>query len=197
MSPHQIKEQIRRAMAGVRSGFLGVIGTIKRTSPVQRATVDGLANEGIPGVELWQHFGFTSVPPVATQAIVLPLGGKTSASVIVATENAAFRLVLNDAGEAAIYNQDGDYIWLQRNGHIKVKASINVLIDCPTVNATGNMAVAGNISAGGNVTAIGTITDKLGSGGKAMDEMRTTYNGHDHNESNTPGGHTATPNQTM
>lgn len=197
MSPDQIKRAIRIAMAGVRSAFLGVVGNVKRTSPVQRATVDGLAGEAIPGVEIWQHFGFTSTPPAGTQAIVLPLGGRTSASVIVATEAAAVRLVLNQAGEVAIYNQDGDYVWLKRNGHIKVKSALEVTIDAPTTNMTGNLAVAGNVSAGGNVTAIGTITDKLGAGGKAMDQMRTTFNSHDHNESNTPGGHTATPNQTM
>lgn len=197
MSPEQIKQAIRRAMVGVRSAFLGVVGNVKRTSPVQRATVDGLAGEAIPGVEIWQHFGFTSTPPAGTQAIVLPLGGRTSASVIVATEAAAVRLVLNQAGEVAIYNQDGDYVWLKRNGHIKVKSALEVTIDAPTTNMTGNLAVAGNVSAGGNVTAIGTITDKLGAGGKSMDQMRTTFNSHDHNESNTPGGHTATPNQTM
>lgn len=197
MSPDQVKRAIRIAMAGVRSAFLGVVGNVKRTSPIQRATVDGLASEAIPGVELWQHFGFTSTPPAGTQAIVLPLGGRTSASVIVATEAAAVRLVLNQAGEVAIYNQDGDYVWLKRNGHIKVKSALEVTIDAPTTNVTGNLAVAGNVSAGGNVTAIGTITDKLGAGGKAMDQMRATFNGHDHNESNTTGGHTATPNQAM
>jgi len=189
MSPRQLQEAIRRAMAGVRAGFLGVLGNVKRTSPVQTATVDGLAGEAIPGVELWQQFGFTSAPPQGTHAIVLPLGGRTSASVIVATEHTAFRLVLNQAGEAAIYNQDGDYVWLKRNGHIKVKAALNVTIDAPTINATGNLAVAGNISAGANITAVGSITDKLGSGGSSMDAIRTVFNGHNHASGPAPNQH--------
>lgn len=180
MSPSQIREQIARAMAGMRAAFRGVLGQLKPSTPIQTASVDGLAGEALPGVEVWQHFGFTSTPPDGTHVIVVPLGGRSSASVIVATEHAAYRLQLTELGEAAIYNQDGDHVWIKRGGRIEVKASVEVSIDSPLTTMTGDLAV------GGNIAAVGTITDKLGAGGKSMDQMRDTYNGHTHGSSPTP-----------
>lgn len=180
MSPSQIREQIARAMAGMRAAFRGVLGQLKPSTPIQTASVDGLAGEALPGVEVWQHFGFTSTPPDGTHVIVVPLGGRSSASVIVATEHAAYRLQLTELGEAAIYNQDGDHVWIKRGGHIELKASVAVTIDAPQTTTTGNLTVRGNVA------ALGTIKDKFASGGVSMDQMRDTYNGHTHGSSPTP-----------
>jgi phage baseplate assembly protein V len=191
VSPAAIKAAIQRAMAGVRWPFIGVLGTLRLSAPVQRAPLDGLAGEALSPVELWQQFGLVTAPPAGTQAIVVPLGGRSSASVIVATENAAYRLQLNAEGEVALYNQDGDYVWLLRGGHVRIKASTHLQIDAPATTINGNLAVMGNFTASGN------ITDSFGAGGLSMAGMRTVHNGHVHPESNVNGGSTGTTPQVM
>jgi len=163
MSPRQIKDLMARMQQGVRSAFRGVLGQIDTSKPIQLANIDGLAGEAIGGLELFQQFGCTSAPPAGSTVIVLPLGGRTSASVILATEHGAYRLHVA-AGEVAL----------------SVKASVQVEIDAPMVRTTHDLAV------GGNLTAVGTITDKASSGGKSMDQMRNAYNGHTHGSSPTP-----------
>jgi phage baseplate assembly protein V len=180
VSPTQLRSIMARAMAGVRQAFRGVLGQSKVDTPIQLANIDGLAGEAVSGLEIFQQFGCTSTLPAGTTVIALPLGGRTSASVIVATEHAAYRLKLNEAGEVAIYNQDGDHVWIKRNGQIQIKASVHVEIDCPLVSTTQDMVV------GGNLAAVGSITDLLGAGGKSMEQMRGTYNGHRHGTSPTP-----------
>jgi phage baseplate assembly protein V len=189
MSPRQIKEMLARAQQGVRSAFRGVLGQLSTNQPIQLASIDGLAGEAIGGLELFQQFGCTSAPPEGSTVIVLPLGGRTSASVILATEHGAYRLRVA-AGEVALYNQDGDHVWLKRNGRISVKASAQVEIDAPMVRITHDLAV------GGNLTAVGSITDKADSGGESMEQMRGVFNDHDHDEHNTSGP-TGRPNQSM
>lgn len=190
MSPAAIKAQVARALSLLRSPFRAVIGKLAMAKPVQLANVDGLAGEPVPSLELMQHFGFTSTPPDGTTAIVVPLGGRTSASVIVATEHSAHRLVLNERGEAALYAQDGSWVHLKREGQVHIKAGVRVLIESPLTETTGNLLV------GGNVAAVGNITDLVESGGAAMSAMRETFNDHDHDENNNSGP-TDPPNQQM
>jgi phage baseplate assembly protein V len=186
MSPQQIANQIRRALGNVRSAFRAVLGQLDSGKPVQLANIDGLAGEPLPGIEVFQQFGITSTMPPGTTVIALPLGGRTSASVIVASEHAAYRLKLTAAGEVAIYNQDGDHVWIKRNGQIVIKASVQVAIDAPLVTALHDLAVGGNVTVGGNLTAAGAITDMAAAGGQSMQGMRDTYNGHHHGTSPTP-----------
>jgi phage gp45-like len=186
MSPTQIKQMLARAQAATRAAFRGVLGQLDVSKPVQLANIDGLAGEAIEGLELLQQFGFTSAPPAGTTVIALPLGGRTSASVIVATEHGAYRLKLTAAGEAALYNQDGDHVWLKRNGHVHIKASMQVEIETPNVLMHQNLAVGGSITAGGAIAANGSITDQADSGGVTMEAMRAAYNGHTHGSSPTP-----------
>lgn len=188
MSPAAIKAAIQRAMAGMRWPFVGVLGALRLTTPVQRAPLDGLAGEALSPVELWQQFGFKSAPPAGTQAIVIPLGGRSSASVIVATEAAAYSLQLNEEGEVAIYNQDGDFVWLKRGGHIHVQASTHLQIDAPAATFSGNVHV------GGDLTGVGNITDQIEAGGISMAAMRDIHNAHVHP---IPGGLTGPTPQVM
>ncbi|MBU0915801.1 MAG: phage baseplate assembly protein [Gammaproteobacteria bacterium] len=190
MSPAAIKAQVARALSLLRAPFRAVIGKLAMAKPVQLANVDGLAGEPVPGLELMQHFGFTSTPPDGTTAIVVPLGGRTSASVIVATEHSAHRLVLNERGEAALYTQDGSWVHLKREGQVHIKAGVRVLIESPLTETTGSLLV------GGNVAAVGSITDQVDGDGTSMQAMRDVFNDHVHEENNNSGP-TDQPTQQM
>ncbi len=52
---------------------------------IQKVQASGLADETLQDVELMQQFGFTSVPPANTQAVILPIGGQTTPGIVIAT----------------------------------------------------------------------------------------------------------------
>lgn len=122
----QTKEVAKNVQDSVRAAFRGVLNLVKSGGDIQQVQVSGLADETIQDLELMQHFGFTSVPPAGTQAVVIPLGGKTTHGIIVATENGLFRVKNLKNGEVAIYDSSGSTIIL-KNGRV-------IDIECDTFN---------------------------------------------------------------
>lgn len=153
----QIRREISRAQAGMRAALRAVLqGGVTQTR-VQRLNAEGLAGEPLQDVELLQQFGFTSAPPDGTQLILIPLGGRTSAAVVVATEHGTYRFKVDAQGEVALYNQWGDVIHLKQDRSIRVVAGLKVRMESPLVEFTGNVTVAGTLGVTGAVTAGGTI----------------------------------------
>lgn len=172
-----IRREIRRAQASVRGAFRAVLTGCITNTRVQRLNAEGLAGELLQDVELLQHFGLSSAPPEGTQLIVIPLGGRTSAAVVVATEHGTYRFKLDHQGEAALYNQWGDVIHLKKDRSIRVVAGLKVRLETPLAEFTGDVAVAGTLTA---------TTDVVG-GGKSL-------KGHTHPGIQPGGGSTGTPN---
>lgn len=170
MSVDVIRREIGRAAAGARHAFRGLLGSLDKTKRVQLANLEGTAGEALAAMELFQQFGFSSALPSGTQVIVLPLGGKTSAAVIVASENTAFRFQLGTDGETVIYNQWGDRVHLKAGGVMDVVATSRVNVTAPLVTMSGSLQVVGDITAGGDV--------KDQNGAKSMSGMRAVFNGH-------------------
>lgn len=164
-----IDTRIRRHMAGIRQAFRGVITLVKAASNVQLVQFDGVSDEQGQDAELFQHYGFTSNPPGGTMAIVLPIGGKTSHGVIIATEHGSYRLKGLKPGEVALYTDEGDSIVLKR-GHLidvttetlrfntkvmEVNASEKVDFNAPDVNHSATVTVAGQTNSNGGLSAKG------------------------------------------
>ncbi|MDO9986251.1 phage baseplate assembly protein V [Glaesserella parasuis] len=120
----QAKQRINNAQNSVRSAFRGVLNLVKSTPQIQLSQVSGLADETLQDVELMQHFGLTSVPPAGTQAVVIPLGGKTTHGIIIATENGSFRVKGLKNGETAIYDASGSTIILKNGRLIEVDCDV-------------------------------------------------------------------------
>ncbi|MBI4804465.1 MAG: phage baseplate assembly protein [Desulfovibrio sp.] len=118
---NRIDARIARAFARVRLAFRAVMTALDTKPGVQLLQADGLRGEKLQASELFQHFGFTSAPPAGTQCIVLPLGGKTAHSVIVATEAGAYRVDGLKSGEVAVYNQSGAKIVLKEGKIIEIE----------------------------------------------------------------------------
>lgn len=144
----RIREQGKKAATAVRQAFRGRLSGITPETPVQFLQVQGLAGETLQGAELFQHFGLTSSPPDGTQCIVLPLNGKTVHSVIVATENGAFRIAVSQ-GETCLYNQWGAKITLKREkivevdcDHFVVKAKESIHMETKTKKETASQSAA-------------------------------------------------------
>jgi len=137
-----VRREVQRAASGARQAFRALRSGLQRGLPVQLVDGDGLAAEQLKALELFQQFGFTSAPPAGTQLIVVPLGGRTSAAVVVATEHGVYRFQLGADGEAAVYNQWGDLVHLRQDRTIHVVAQAKVLIETETleINATTERA---------------------------------------------------------
>lgn len=149
----EIDKRINRALGRIRQAFRGVINTVNTAPGVSLLQVSGMAGETAQDNELFQDYGYTSVCPAGTQAIVLPIGGKTSQGVIIATEHAAYRVKGLKSGEVAIYTAEGDSIIL-KNGHLievstqtlKINATTKVEMNTPLLQVNDGDIKADDIS---------------------------------------------------
>lgn len=151
-----MQRQIARGMGQVRQTFLGVVA--RGGSKLLQLT--GFAGEVLDETELVQQVGFSSYIPDGCRVVVVPLQGKTSRAIVIATDGAPI-VIRVDEGETCIYDQFGHAIWLMEDGaHVK---GGDLFVD------DGNLHVPN-----------GEVIDKKGS----MQEMRDIYNVH--NNGNTP-----------
>ncbi len=188
----EVQKQIDRALSGVRQAYRAVISLCASDTPVQLAQVDGLAGETTPDLELFQHYGFTSNPPAGAMAVVVPLGGKTSHGVIVATEHSSYRITGLQRGEIAVYTDEGDSIVFRRGRIIdittetlNINASTAVNIDTPIVNMTKKLNVQEQITGQGGMAVSGgdgvlvdgsmRVTQDVEAGGKSLVHHKHPY----------------------
>ena len=148
-----VQRQIARGMGQVRQTFLGVVA--RGGSKMLQLT--GLADEVLDETELVQQVGFSSYIPEGCRVVIIPLQGKTSRSIVIATDGAPIVIHVLE-GETCIYDQFGHSVWLKEDG----------------THITGDLFVDGKVQ------ATGDVIDKKGS----MQEMRDTYNSH--TNGNTP-----------
>lgn len=162
-----IQHQIQRAMGQIRLAFRGVLGAVNSNKGVQTTAAKGLAGEDLRDMEVFQHYGFTSRPHAGTEAVIIPLGGKTSHGIVIATENHQYRLTSLATGEVALYTDEGAKIVLKRGRVIEVDCDV-MSINCKTftVNATqGSDFTTPLLTTSQAFTSEGVIT---GNGGLAI-----------------------------
>ena len=181
-----IQRKAQGAVDEIRQAFRGVLHLVKSADNIQKVQASGLADETLQDVELMQQFGFTSVPPANTQAVILPIGGQTTHGIVIATENGSLRVKNLQGGEVAVYDESGSSIVLKKGRLIeidcdvlKINATTKVDISSPLVetdqvftaqgqiNGNGGMAVQGGSGAsftgnveqrGGSFTTDGDVT---------------------------------------
>ncbi len=151
---------------------------------LQGLQVSLLADEVRDDVERFQNYGFTSHPHAGAEAIAASVAGNRDHVVVLAVDDRRYRLKSLQAGEVAIYTDEGDKIVLRRGGVVEVTAATKLRVVAPLVEMTGALQVAGNINSGGNVVAAGNVADQ--GGAKTMAGMRAAFNPHKHGTSPTP-----------
>lgn len=169
-----IDARIRRFLNSVRKPFRLIIDKVSTGKGVKKVTGEGLANEPIRDAELFQHYGFQSVPPSGTMGVAVPIGGVTSHSMIVATEHAAVGIDLA-SGEVSVVHRDGHYIHL-KNGRVievecddyvlrckswKVVATEDATLETPMVKMSNQAQIGGLVTGKGGLA----LTDEGGSVG--------------------------------
>lgn len=158
-----VMRYVERRLAGLRLGYRARLSALGKGAAVQLGQAEALAGETMQAAELFQHFGFTSGPPPGTQIIVLPLGGSTAHSVIIATENGAYRVDVQ-SGEACVYNMWGDKVHLKQERievetkTLHVKASDQVIFETPSITMLGTGGGAAAATMTGSLHTTGAIT---------------------------------------
>ena len=165
----KVKQVAKGVQDTVRLAFRGVINLVNSGEGIQKVQVSGLADETIADVEFMQQFGLTSVPPAGTQVVVIPVGGATTHSVVVATENGSFRVKNLKVGEVAVYDESGSSIVL-RNGKLievecdrfvlkckeySVNATSSAKFDTPLLETSQVMTAQGQINGNGGMAVQG------------------------------------------
>ncbi len=139
----------------MRQALYGLIK--RRGEPLQ---VSGLSDELLDGVRLMQQVGFSSDLPVDSQVVMVPIGGRATNMVIIASSDAPI-VVKAGEGETVIYDQFGHELRMGKDG---IRSNCNFYVD-------------------GDVISTGQVSDAQGS----MTEIRQTYNTHGHsNEGASP-----------
>ena len=162
----------------------GTVVLANAASKMQQLQVNLLADDPAESMEHFEPYGYTSKPKQGAEVLAMFFDGDRSHGVIVVAADRRYRLKGMDDGEVALYDDQGQFVHLQRDGQITVKALTKVIIDAPDAEITGNLKV------GKDIVAVGDIKDQ--GGAKSMKGMRTAYNAHQ--------GHTlpgSTPNQGM
>lgn len=187
-----IKAAIAQALAGLRLAYRAKLTARSEGAAVQLLQADALAGETAQAVELFQHFGFSSAPPAGTQLIVLPLGGRTAHSVVIATEHGAYRLDVQ-SGESCLYSQWGDKVHMRQERIdvetkvLHLKASEQVVFETPSLTMSGPGGGAAAAVFTGTLHTTGNVTSDADHVAGAV-----SLRGHVHPE-NDHGGPTAPP----
>lgn len=117
--------QIRRILDPLRARLQNlvaraVVQVVDDGAKLQRVQVGAAAGEDIDDGEHFQPYGFASVPPAGSEAVVLfPNGDRSHPLVIVASDRAT-RLTGQAAGEVAIYHPDGARVILRDGGDVEI-----------------------------------------------------------------------------
>ena len=163
-----------------------VVKTLDTAKKCQSAGLALIAGETKQNVEHIEPYGFTSAAHPGAEAVTLFPGGDRSHGVVIAIADRRYRLTGMQAGEVALYTDEGDSIVMRRGniieintGQLVVNAKDRIMLNTPQIEASGNY------------TGDGNVTDKQGS----MAEMRVIYNGHKHRGDS--GGSTGEPVQKM
>ena len=126
----------------------GVITAIKTSEEISSVQLNLLADTTQDDVEFWQHFGFTSAPPLDenTRALMVSVAGNQDHGVVIATENGKFRVKDLNPGESCVYSEFGDKIHF-KNGRIidiqtetlNITSSKELNINSPKVKISGEI----------------------------------------------------------
>jgi len=185
-----------------------VIKSLNDTTGLQRLKIEVLNDEVMEDVQRVQEYGFASSPKAGSEGVVLFLGGDKSHGVVIATDDRRYRLKVTD-GKVALYDDEGQYVYIKTGGIVEVKANTKVLATTPLFETSADAHIIGNLSVGGTSTLTGLATATAGvitpatlSGaiiastggtpvanlGTKVLELKTAHNTHKHQENGTGGG---------
>lgn len=173
----------------------GRVTQVDDSGPVQMLQVQAsgleLADKRVRPLQ----FGFSSNPPVGSDAALVALSGDRSAAMVMGVNHQASRPRNLAAGESMLYSQDGKYVYLTASGGIVVEAKGQDVVVNNARDVTWNLSGKLTINAPGGVDfntplvkASGDVRDNAASNAQTMATMRQVFDGHDHDVKNVQAG---------
>ena len=177
-----IERVYRRIMLMVGRGRIK-IGSDNKSVQTQQVRLSQF--ETFDDVPRLAEYGFNSMPPEDSDAVLVFVGGNRLDGVIIATGNQQFRMRNLKPGEVSISDNLGQSVFLSKSGIVVNGAGLPVTItntpevtcDTPLVHMTGDADIVGNLTVGKNIVAQGDISDH---GVKSMAGMRAIHDQHTH-----------------
>jgi phage gp45-like len=127
----------------------GVLSLVDDAAGVQQVQVKLFAGEVRDGLERVQQYGFSSVPPVGSEAVVLFVGGSRDHGVVIGTESRGQRAGGQAAGVVTVYDGAGHKIVFTAGGIEIHGGGHNLTITgAPKVSVNGDIEATGDVKAG-------------------------------------------------
>lgn len=143
-----------------RIGMLASVGRVtfgSDANPVQLLQVRFSDADGSDEVPRVAEYGFTSMPKIGCHAVFICVAGDQSNGVVVGTNDPNHRMKNLQPGEVAIYDDQGQSVYLTRAGIVIEGAGLPITVNgATTVN--GDTTINGNLHVTGAVTGDTTIT---------------------------------------
>jgi phage baseplate assembly protein V len=140
-----------------------VVAAIDDARALQSLQIELLADEVADGAEHFQPYGLAAHPHAGAEAVVAFAGGLRSHPLVLSVADRRYRLKSLTAGEVAIYDDQGQVVWLKRDG-IYVESGTKIVISAPQVEVT-----AETVTVDADTASIVADTVNLGgSGGTAV-----------------------------
>lgn len=140
----------------------------KKMQTVQLTVLDGETRESVERV---QNYGFTSVPKPGAEGVAVFVGGYRDHGLVVAMDDRRYRLTGLQAGEVAVYTDQGDKVVIERGGTIRITASTKVVVAAPLVELAGNTDA---------VALASKVLTELSALQATVAALVTAYNAHTH-----------------
>jgi phage baseplate assembly protein V len=136
----------------------GVLRAVADAGGIQVMQVGLLAGEVADGVERFQSYGMSSVPPAGGDTLVAFLGGNRDHGVVVAVNDRGSRPTGLNSGEVILYNDQNASVLLTNEGDLVIKARRVIIEAEETIEATATtdatITAAGAVNLrGGEVTS--------------------------------------------
>lgn len=180
-----IRREIARAASATRLAFRGVLRSYRhRASGPMLARAEGLADEQLVDIEIMQHAGLAAGLPAGTPVIVLPVGGKTAQSVVIASEHGTYRVQVGP-GEVALYHLT------EPDCSVHLKAGRVVAIKCDKLEITADTEIKLTAPI---VKVSHDVQVRSASTPYSLNTFLAAYNGHKHTET---GSITGAPDSTV
>lgn len=121
-----------------------------------------LAGEVLDHIDRPQDYGFTSHPHPGAEAVLVFRNGNRSDGICVAVDDRRYRLKGLEAGEVAMYDDQGNHITFKRDKMV-VHSLHNCEITAPVVKIAGDLEINGNVDLTGDFEQQGDmdVTGKI------------------------------------
>jgi phage baseplate assembly protein V len=170
----------------------GKITNVDDSGPIQVVQIKLGADEVRDRTRRVVEYGLAGNPPDGTDGVMICIGGDRSNGVVIATNHQPSRMTGLRPGEVAIYDNQGQSVYLTRGGIVVNGAGLPLTVNnTPTVTVNASTKVMLNtpeLDVSGQIKAGGDVTDNAASGGKSMAQMRSIYDSHGHPVPNVQSG---------